>query len=775
MNAGCANANAAKGFRKSYNKKWGMECFLQKPVHGYERSYMFSSFEGKLLGAIEMRKDIVTKEGKCWGVHLEPLSDHVYENLKKMCQETKWTGGGEIEFMEDVTGKQFCTDFNPRFPAWVFGGCHGGVNVVGLLLQAATGIATDDVTSPTLGGDFIRSVIEVPVSNKLVQPVFMAGPDLSGCRGAVITKSSMGSLNLADNEVIAAISHPSRFGEIAQLSRQTESDDEEECDSCESDVLSDVADEETWVFDPEEFEKTPQFMMDKDTLQSVVDSITDFSKKIAKANDVETIVGLSVKTQPHDLLLDTAREAGWMSECIHQSEVAKSIERGFPSNQIIVNGPLKNWPAQLPTDGLKAWFADSLEDYDQLIQSTPAEFVGFRLTPHNITSRFGVPIELWKEMKQRLDLLPEDQKIGIHFHFAQTKIGTKSWFAMARSVIRVIKMMCSRVEMLDFGGGWIPGELVKVEKQMNKLVEFAKARCPMVKTIVFEPGKSVSQSCGGFVTQVKMFRGPTGQQRDMKNPGEFHSEQGIIVDGFIGDLGVYGLHKHPCFYHSSIEINNQDIVVRKGRSSDVPFIQQALKSLGYSEEKVILDDNLFGYENWIVSVFEDQVVGCAFAVDTETCSLNYNECCTLGEMVTDMLLSDRKGLHVLAAYAADSDAYNVMFKNLLKAEIKKGRNSVYTMEENHNEYFESLSFKVEESDDSSFIISRRRFWTLLQPGKDKILGRICMEFDQFGHIKIPKDMKVGDHILIRECGAYDMTMSYLFGDAIQRDIKVLKN
>jgi len=75
--------------------------------------------------------------------------------------------------------------------------------------------------------------------------------------------------------------------------------------------------------------------------------------------------------------------------------------------------------------------------------------------------------------------------------------------------------------------------------------------------------------------------------------------------------------------------------------------------------------------------------------------------------------------------------------------------------------------------EGSFQLLQRKYWKPLRKGKDQILGRICMEFDQFGWVSIPDDLKVDDLILIRECGAYDMTMSYLFGDAKQRDIKTV--
>jgi len=420
--------------------------------------------------------------------------------------------------------------------------------------------------------------MEVPVNNALVQPQVY-------CLG--ITKPP--EISVGAKGITA---HPSRFEEIAQMGFKCEDESDSEAETDEEE--EEIDDSNIWVVDPSSFKTTPEFMLHEETLFNTMKGVNDFRAKL----DIETMVGLSIKTQPHDLLLETAKKMGWKAECISQGEVQKALDLGFPSKDIIVNGPLKNWPAKLPTTGLKAWFADSFEDYDLLIDTTPAEFVGFRLTPANVNSRFGVPVEQWREVKERLDALPEGQKIGMHFHFAQSTLGTKAWFGMARSQIRMISLICPELELLDFGGGWAPGSLTLYAKEMNQLIAYAKKRLQNVSCICFEPGKSISQSAGGYITEVKMIRGPCGQQRDAKfDDGEFDfTGKGVIVDGMIGDFGVFGLHKHPLFYCPSIEVKDETISVRPALASDLSYLCELNK----------LDEDEFSSKpldvsNWLIA------------------------------------------------------------------------------------------------------------------------------------------------------------------------------
>jgi diaminopimelate decarboxylase len=52
----------------------------------------------------------------------------------------------------------------------------------------------------------------------------------------------------------------------------------------------------------------------------------------------------------------------------------------------------------------------------------------------------------------------------------------------------------------------------------------------------------------------------------------------------------------------------------------------------------------------------------------------------------------------------------------------------------------------------------------MEAGKVKVLGRICMESDVLhSGIRLPENVKIGDLIVFGDAGAYERTMSYVFG------------
>ncbi len=61
-------------------------------------------------------------------------------------------------------------------------------------------------------------------------------------------------------------------------------------------------------------------------------------------------------------------------------------------------------------------------------------------------------------------------------------------------------------------------------------------------------------------------------------------------------------------------------------------------------------------------------------------------------------------------------------------------------------------------------VPQRKTFALAQPGKARILGRICMEDDILGqNISIPPDVQIGDLVIFGDAGGYERSMSYGFG------------
>jgi diaminopimelate decarboxylase len=55
-------------------------------------------------------------------------------------------------------------------------------------------------------------------------------------------------------------------------------------------------------------------------------------------------------------------------------------------------------------------------------------------------------------------------------------------------------------------------------------------------------------------------------------------------------------------------------------------------------------------------------------------------------------------------------------------------------------------------------------WNALGRGKSLLLGRLCMEHDIVAsHVQLPETAKEGDIFVFCDAGAYDRSMSYVFG------------
>lgn len=64
--------------------------------------------------------------------------------------------------------------------------------------------------------------------------------------------------------------------------------------------------------------------------------------------------------------------------------------------------------------------------------------------------------------------------------------------------------------------------------------------------------------------------------------------------------------------------------------------------------------------------------------------------------------------------------------------------------------------------------------TPLTAGHTEIWGRTCMEWDKIpGFFALPAEARAGDLLLISGCGAYDMSMQYAFGDGVGRTQNVI--
>ncbi|HEX3464727.1 MAG TPA: hypothetical protein VHS78_11820 [Candidatus Elarobacter sp.] len=61
-----------------------------------------------------------------------------------------------------------------------------------------------------------------------------------------------------------------------------------------------------------------------------------------------------------------------------------------------------------------------------------------------------------------------------------------------------------------------------------------------------------------------------------------------------------------------------------------------------------------------------------------------------------------------------------------------------------------------------FFVWRAERWTPLGRGPDRLAGRTCLEYDLIDGLRFPRDLAVGDRLLITGAGSYDHSMAFDF-------------
>ena len=485
---------ALQTFRHKFSNQWKTKrLFVQRHIGGVEETFTFAAYQGELLGAVRMEKRQLTWEGKTWAGRVSELQGEHREALAECIRSTGWTGGGELELLKDNSGQYHIIECNPRFPAWLYGSAIAGHNLPGLLLSRAAGIemrgaAVDRPRSAY----FTRVVIEIPANSEIGIPMppepgsFVWSPDgkgLKGGGGAVALPTSQGDEDAAGDDSESDLTpdlpqdNPSVVSEIRRLLARFQGE-------------------------------TPERLTLPENTRGIFHDL-ESRVRAASSERPRVRIGFSVKTSPTRFHLQTARECGFLAECISQLEVKRALATGFEPRNIILNGPGKYWPlTEAPRTGLSMVFCDSIEDFDRTTEiSGIARTIGFRLRVPGIASRFGVPVEdpaIFRELVKRVSSLKGRADFGVHFHMPGWAIGLRRWTQALGSILGWCKTLESlsgvTVKRLDFGGGLFPDDLQRLN--LSEIQKRVHQALPEVEELYFEPGRALTQSGEIVVSRV---------------------------------------------------------------------------------------------------------------------------------------------------------------------------------------------------------------------------------------------------------------------------------
>jgi diaminopimelate decarboxylase len=539
-----------ENMRNVLSSAWGTETlFLQAHVTGYEESITLSAYKGELLHCVSMRKRDLTEMSKTWAGDVTEVPERLSAPLRKIIKDLNWTGGAELEMVRDPDGELWLLEWNPRYPAWIHGATIAGHNMLGRLVEGATGIKAQP--APSHGEEFTRVVLEVPVRSEIPLPP-LPEPFAGG--------------------VGHSLKHPSGLLGFAHRLHQMESDKSSNGHSTNGNGHGNgngngnghhesIADKSKFVptsfvddlsyFDFERIQ-TPSFLFLEKTATERFERAAKLAASVT-ADEVKVTNAYSMKTNPDARLIQKAYEAGFLAEAISPLEVSKALEVGFKPEQVILNGPGKWWHKEyLPSEPLHAVFADSIADLKRVVSSMEsgelkAKIAGVRLRTPNIPSRFGIPVdtpETFRDLIEAVKLLPQDSAFGIHFHMASSNVGIHQWWHLFESMLRwcaSIEALSGRlIECLDIGGGWFPDDWHdNGDAQFRKAIESVKEYLPHVREIVSEPGKALAQPSMALAMRILEIQ-------------EFsNGVKEVVVDGSIAELPMYFFYPHRILHQDA--------------------------------------------------------------------------------------------------------------------------------------------------------------------------------------------------------------------------------
>jgi carbamoyl-phosphate synthase large subunit len=130
----------ALGYFNEIKKRWGLPIIVQECIHGEEYNVdCLADRRGRLIGAVPMRKLVITDKGKAWsGVTIE---DEKLLNLSRdILGKLNWVGPIELEFIKQrPSGDYYLMEINPRFGTWIYLAANAGQNLPLATIQLAMG------------------------------------------------------------------------------------------------------------------------------------------------------------------------------------------------------------------------------------------------------------------------------------------------------------------------------------------------------------------------------------------------------------------------------------------------------------------------------------------------------------------------------------------------------------------------------------------------------------------------------------------------------------
>ncbi|MCB9526736.1 MAG: ATP-grasp domain-containing protein [Myxococcales bacterium] len=168
------HAEAVGAFHKAA-AKWGLPIIVQQYIPGDDLCVAaVGDGQGGLIGAVPMKKLMVTDKGKGWAgvtVQDEPLMALTRDVMRAL----KWRGPCEVEALRDAAGGYHLLEINPRFPAWVDLSMGAGNNLPMAAVRLSRGEPVAPQADYIVGAAFVRASVNQIVNIADLAPLSTIG------------------------------------------------------------------------------------------------------------------------------------------------------------------------------------------------------------------------------------------------------------------------------------------------------------------------------------------------------------------------------------------------------------------------------------------------------------------------------------------------------------------------------------------------------------------------------------------------------------------------
>jgi carbamoyl-phosphate synthase large subunit len=136
--------------------RWGLPVIVQQFHPGEEYDVVaVGDGRGGMVGAVPMRKLLLTDKGKGWaGVAVK--DPHLVEAARRFFAATSWRGPCELEILRTPEGRYLLIEVNPRFPAWCYLAAGAGQNLPWATVRLALGEPVPHLDAYRAGTLFVR-------------------------------------------------------------------------------------------------------------------------------------------------------------------------------------------------------------------------------------------------------------------------------------------------------------------------------------------------------------------------------------------------------------------------------------------------------------------------------------------------------------------------------------------------------------------------------------------------------------------------------------------